>query len=272
MIVSQVTGIPWSFTLHRWDIYENNILKKKVQSAVFTRCISKKGFNDLINITDLSDYEKSKVNIIHMGVNIRLRYVRRKFKKTSFLRIVVPANMVPVKGHKYLIEALAQIVSQGEIDFECVFFGKGPLANALRALTSEVGLDNKVIFAGQITNEELLNIYEKNKVDVVVLPSITTEDGQHEGVPVSLIEAMAYGIPVVSTNSGSISELLDGGRGILIPEKNSQAIVAAIEHIARGGTDIENMVMLAHSSVLTDFNSSTIASQLAEKFRVFERK
>jgi glycosyltransferase involved in cell wall biosynthesis len=77
-----------------------------------------------------------------------------------------------------------------------------------------------VELAGHISHRELIGLYEGGHIDIVVLPSLTTTDGEHEGIPVALMEAMAHGIPVVSTRSGSIAELVDEDSGVLVPEKS----------------------------------------------------
>jgi len=68
-------------------------------------------------------------------------------------------------------------------------------------------------------------------VDAVVLPSITTDDNEREGIPVALMEAMAYGIPVVSTRTAGIPELISEGAGLLVGEKEAQELAGAIEKL-----------------------------------------
>lgn len=73
----------------------------------------------------------------------------------------------------------------------------------------------------------------QGEVDAVVLPSLTTDDGEREGIPVALMEAMAYGIPVVSTNTGGIPELLSDGAGLMVREKEAQELAGAIEKLIK---------------------------------------
>ncbi len=83
-----------------------------------------------------------------------------------------------------------------------------------------MNLGDIIIFYGAKPHERLLELYRNREIDCVVLPSIVTEKGEYEGIPVSLIEAMSYKIPVVSTNTGGIPELLEGGAGIIVEQKN----------------------------------------------------
>ena len=229
-IVSELTGIPWSFTLHRWDISENNMLKEKVETAKFVRCISEHGKNELLNIVG-KKYEE-KIKVIHMGVKIPEEILISDGNKDSFT-IVTPANLLEVKGHKFLAEACSILIERGIDSFQCIFYGEGPLRTELEKLIQEKGLTEYIKIPGAIPHQELLKIYKNHKVDIVVLPSITTADGEHEGIPVALMEAMAYGIPVISTNTGGIPELIGDGSGIMVKEKSAEDIADRLEMLIK---------------------------------------
>jgi len=229
-IVSELTGIPWSFTLHRWDISENNMLKEKVETAKFVRCISEHGKNELLNIVG-KKYEE-KIKVIHMGVKIPEEILISDGNKDSFT-IVTPANLVEKKGHKYLVEACLNLTKKGIKNFQCIFYGEGPLRIELEKLIQEKGLTGYVEIPGAIPHEELLKMYKNQKVDIIVLPSIITADAEYEGIPVALMEAMAYGVPVISTDTGGIPELIGDGSGIMVEEKNAEAIADALERLIK---------------------------------------
>ena len=227
-IISKVTGIPWSFTAHRWDIAENNILKQKCQTASFVRAISAQGKSEIIEIVRNKNLSE-KIFLIHMGVRIP----RKKtvlFEGTEIFVVLCPANFVEVKGHRYLFEA-CRILSERNVKFKCLVAGSGRLEEELRRYVSDLNLNGYVEFMGRLPQETLLDLYDKEKIHTVVLPSIVTDDGEKEGIPVSLVEAMAYGIPVISTETGGIPELIGDGSGIMVEEKNSEAIAEAIEKL-----------------------------------------
>lgn len=228
-IASRLSGVPWSFTSHRWDITENNMMSQKVKTAEFVRAISKNGRREIIGYAG-SKYA-SKVFVIHTGINIDTlcREVSEKVKKDKFV-IAVPANLIQVKGHRYLIEAV-KLLCRERNDFVCWFYGEGPLKDKLENYVRKLGLQNTICFKGKIAHNELLNLYSRGSIDCVILPSITTESGEKEGIPVSLMEAMAFGIPVISTNTGSIPELLDDGAGIMVSEKDPDELAGAISRL-----------------------------------------
>lgn len=231
-IVSQITGIPWSFTLHRWDIAENNILKEKLKSAKFTRIISEHGKNELLGIIG-KNYE-DKIKVLYMGVKIpKIIPILKKNQNPSEFKIAVPANLVEKKGHKYLIEACFLLVKQGMSNFRCLFYGEGPLRNQLENLLDKTRLKDYIEMPGVLPHEELIKKYENREIDLVVLPSIITEKGEMEGIPVALIEAMACGIPVISTNTGGLPELLSDDTGIIVKERSPEQLAEAIIRIIK---------------------------------------
>ena len=228
-IVSKWTTIPWSFTLHRWDIKENNILVEKIRSAQFVRCISEYGRKELLDIVG-HRYGK-KIVVIHVGVRIpkgisRIAEMKKDYPK---FRIVTPANLLEVKGHRYLVEACSILVKKGIENFECIFYGEGPLKTQLEKQVKKNLLEENVRIPGVLlSHNELIRKYENAEVDIVVLPSIITDKGEHEGIPVAAMEAMAHKIPVISTNTGSIPELLEGQAGLMVSEKSALELANAI--------------------------------------------
>jgi len=266
-IISELTGIPWSFTLHRWDITENNLLREKVESAEFVRCISECGKSELLEI--IGKKYGRKIKMIHVGVKVSKNIFGHKERRSGHrkFRIVTPANLLEVKGHKYLIEACSVLMSRGVNNFQCTFYGEGPLRSKLEVLVEEKRLNNYVQMPGAIPHEKLMMQYEGGEVDAVILPSITTDKGEHEGIPTALMEAMAYGVPVVSTNTGGIPELLSAGAGIIVEEKNSRQLADAIENLVAGGDLLRRLGQKGYERVRDRFNIHKNTAQLLELFR-----
>jgi len=263
-IISQLTGIPWSFTLHRWDISENNMLKEKARTAKFVRVISNNGYNEVLRI--IGNEYKNKFFVLHMGVNIpNFTNESKKRDRKSFI-IATPANLVEKKGHKYLIEAI-KILRQKGYNIECYLFGDGPLREDLEKTVNEMNLGGIVIFKGAIPHNQLLELYANYEVDCVVLPSIVTEDGEKEGIPVSLIEAMAYKIPVISTNTGGIPELLNNDAGIIVEQKNPYELAEAIETLIKDEGSRIKLGESGYRKVIEEFSLPNIVTKLLELMR-----
>ncbi|MBP8692165.1 MAG: glycosyltransferase family 4 protein [Sedimentibacter sp.] len=258
-VISQLSGIPWSFTLHRWDIYENNMLEEKARSASFVRCISQKGKVDLLKIIG-SNYA-DKVRVVHMGVKVptmdktpiasRFNNWNASDKKFVF---ILPANLLPVKGHEYLIDAVSLLSQNGLKNFHFIFYGDGPLRKRLEEYIHNKGVKEYIEMPSIIPHNELINIYKNGNADAVVLPSINTEDGEHEGIPVALIEAMGYGVPVISTDTGSIAELLSDGAGLLVKEKSPNELAEAILNLVSNKNFALNLGLKGYEKVSKEFN------------------
>ncbi len=229
MLASRLSGIPWSFTAHRWDIVENNLLAEKVQSATFARFISESGLR-MARERGIGAVENARV--LPMGVSVPSQ-VQRWYAPRPL--VVCPARLVAVKGHRYLLEAWRILRSRG-LDPELWLAGGGELRARLEALSESFGLTGAVRFLGAVPHRELLKIYEQLPVSAVVLPSVDLGGGEHEGIPVALIEAMSYGIPVIATDTGGTAELITPGSGLLIPPADAGTLADAVERVILDST------------------------------------
>jgi len=225
MVMSDMLGIPWSMTCHRWDIYEENLLAAKSQTTLFTRFISQSGMVDGINM----GVDAAKSVYIPMGVSSVNATAGRRLGDHVPV-VMCAANLVEVKGHRYLLEAVSELKNANFI-VHLKIAGNGPLRAELEELAQHLDIAGQVDFMGHISQAELLSMYSDNVVDLFVLPSIDLGNGHHEGVPVSLMEAMSYGIPVISTKTGSIEELLDPSLALTVPGNNSSALARAMKDI-----------------------------------------
>ena len=130
--------------------------------------------------------------------------------------VLFAARFDPEKRHATLLDAVAALVRDGE-RLELWLAGSGRLLPDSEARARELGLEGTVDFLGYVRNTEILGWLEAGRVDVVALPS------DSEGVPVSLIEALAYGVPAVASDVGGVAELVGGGCGLLVQEGDPEA-------------------------------------------------
>lgn len=225
-IASKLSGVPWSLTLHRGDIKQNNLIRRKVASSQFARFISDGALKLARDVEGAVCF--SNATVIPMGVRVP---DRAGLTPVNSQRVVLcPAALIPVKGHTYLIKALEISVRRGA-PYEVWFAGDGPLRGKLESLAATLGVRKHVLFMGEIDHARLLNLYKEGRVAAVVIPSLNLGEGLHEGIPVSLMEAMAHGVPVVSTTTGSIPELVSDAAGILVEPGDSTQLANAIESL-----------------------------------------
>ncbi len=251
MVAAERTGIAWSLTAHRWDIREANLLQSKARSACFVRTISEAGAAELRARVGLPGWSPV---VLRMGV--QLPAATTKPRDGQKLRLLTPANLLPVKGHRYLFEALA-----GLDGVSLDVAGEGPL----RAGLEERARRLPVRFLGAVSHTDLLTGLESGRWDAVVLPSAPTPEGDQEGVPVSLIEAMAAGVPVLSTDCGAIPELITEKSGLLVPAADPVALRGALEQLRDPGLR-RALSVAGRRRVERDFDIERIAGQLAERF------
>ena len=198
-----------------------------------------------------------------MGVKASVNVKQSSGNKKVFA-IVTPANLLEVKGHRYLVEACLILIKHGVKNFQCIFYGEGPLRVKLENLIKRKSLANYVKMPGAIFHERLIEMYMNKKVDTVILSSINTSKGEHEGIPVSLMEAMAHKIPTISTNTGGILELLSDGAGIVVEEKNPGQLANAIEILLKNQKLRDKIGTKGYQRVVEEFNVSINAARLLE--------
>jgi len=266
LIISRVlrNGIPWSMTVHRWDIAENNLLSAKVAAAAFVRCISEQGKREVLSLVGRK--HEHKLTVIHMGAGCEMMpYSPGKIANRVF-RIVTPAHYHPKKGHKYAIRAAKWLIEHETCSFRWTFYGKGPLRQEIENDVKRNGLEEVVSVESHLPNQQLITQYIEGEVDAVVLPSIVTEDGQYEGIPVCLMEAMACGVPVISTDTGAIPELIKPKCGIVVGEKQPAALGAAISQLMKDEGLRHELGDRGRKVILESFNQESLSLQLLSRY------
>jgi len=174
--------------------------------------------------------EEGKIIVHHMGINLeRFNFFERR--KPEVVKILSVGRLVEKKGHEYAIRALAKIINKHKnVIYQIV--GDGPLKGKLESLVRDLDIENHVEFLGVVDDEELLDIYKESHI--FILPSVTSSEGDQEGIPVVLMETQATGLPVISTHHSGIPEVvLDGKSGFLVTEKDVDALAKKLEHLIK---------------------------------------
>ena len=197
-------------------------------NTLYKHTVSRVTFHIADHIICYTDIEKenieklgidpNKITVIHNGVDITLFAPGDSEKNTYNKQILWVGRYVPGKGVEYLIEAFSQIRNKIP-DAHLVLVGEGPGKNSVEEQLCELQIRSSVTLIDTIDNSELPKMY--NQSDVFVLPSIM------EGVPRTLLEAMACGVPVVTTNLSHLVDIVNGA-GLVVPSKNSQLLTDAI--------------------------------------------
>ncbi len=255
MLAAEVAGIPWSMTAHRGDIAENNLLATKLSSARFTRFIALDGLQTAEEITGREWGDRAFV--LHMGVHLPETTAQAHAWPDTPV-ILCPAHLIARKGHHYLLEAMRLLRERGRI-VRLAAAGEGAERSALQAQAEASGIGGQVELLGLVSHEDLMARYERGGADMVVLPTL------HEGIPVALMEAMAYGIPVISTTTGGIPELLDRGAGMLVSPADAAALADAIERLCADEALRASLRELGRKRVTAEYAASSVVLSLSER-------
>jgi colanic acid/amylovoran biosynthesis glycosyltransferase len=197
---------------------------------------------------------RDRVQVHHLGVSAE-EYAFRAPVVGATLRLLSICRLVEKKGLATAIGALALLrQSHPNLAWSYEIGGEGPEEKNLRELVKAAKLENYVSFLGPLQHEEALMRIRQS--DVLLQPSVTAPNGDKEGIPVVLMEAMAVGTIVCSTRHSGIPELVeDGVSGLLSDEHNEYHLAENIKRIATGEVDLAEMAHEARIRIETDYNA-----------------
>jgi glycosyltransferase involved in cell wall biosynthesis len=263
-LILRLAGLPYSFTAHAHDLFTHqSFLPRKVREADFVVSISEFNRNFLI---DQCGDQGTPIHVVHCGVDSR-RYGggQRVRRPDGQLVAVCVARLEEKKGHAVLIEALAG----GGPGLERVhldLIGDGELRQELERQVERLGLRDRVRFHGSIPEEEVSAALER--ADLFVLPSVRTAGGEMEGIPVSLMEALATGLPAVATRLSGIPELVrDGLTGVLAEPGSVDELRAALRRIVDDPEGAARMGAEGRRLVEREFDIRVSGERMVELFR-----
>ncbi|EEY3526922.1 TPA: colanic acid biosynthesis glycosyltransferase WcaL [Escherichia coli] len=205
---------------------------------------------------------REKIAVSRMGVDMT-RFSPRPVKAPATpLEIISVARLTEKKGLHVAIESCRQLKEQG-VAFRYRILGIGPWERRLRTLIEQYQLEDVVEMPGFKPSHEVKAMLDD--ADVFLLPSVTGADGDMEGIPVALMEAMAVGIPVVSTLHSGIPELVEADKsGWLVPENDARALAQRLAAFSQLDTDeLAPVIKRAREKVEHDFNQQVINRELA---------
>lgn len=171
--------------------------------------------------------DPSKVRVHRSGLDLaRVAFEPRGRASAGPTQVLSVGRLVEKKGFRYGIEAIGRVIASGR-SVRYTIIGEGPMLQELRSLVCDLGLNEQVALEGWKSHDEVL--VQMQKGHVFLVPSVTSSDGDEEGIPNVAKEAMALGVPVIATRHGGIPELIeDGVSGVLVPERDSASLARAV--------------------------------------------
>lgn len=260
-IIAALTGIPFSFTAHAHDIFvDRSLLREKIRDARFVRAISR--FNRAFLRNLYPEEAADKIEVVHVGVPAKMFLPRIEGDAESTPVILCVAALEPYKGVPHLLEACRILAAEGRY-FRTEIIGKGWMESQIRSEIDARGLADRVALRGAVPQQEVAE--SVRRCSLFVLPSVIAASGQMEGIPVSLMEAMAAERAVVATSISGIPELVEHGRtGILVDPANPVALAEAIRGLLDDPALRSSLGRAARSKVERDFELSHTVRALLE--------
>ena len=216
--------------------------------------------SDMGNAVDTLQIDREKVHVIPMGVDLQQRFVPphrpRCGKKLLFV-----GRLVEKKGLTYLIDAMLLILAKHP-EARLTVIGEGPEKKRLLQRVSELGIEDRVIFKGAITNAFLPGYYQDS--DIVVFPSIVANSGDREGFGLVLVEALGCACAAVVTDLPAMRDIVEDGRNALVVrQKDTRQIADAVIRLLDDPLHCQKLGEAGRFAVLGKFDWSVIAAQYA---------
>lgn len=258
--VQQLIGLPYSITAHAKDIYHEDVqissLQGKIRNARFVVTVSR--FNQA-HLQALMGDQPADIRCLYNGI-YRDRFQPGTDSERQPNLILGVGRLVEKKGFADLIRA-CHLLRQWGIAFRCEIIGKGDLRDSLQALIDELDLADQVKLIGPQPQDGVLEAYRRSTV--FALPCIIGSDGNRDGLPTVLLEAMATGLPVVSTALTGIPEIIDHDEnGLIVPPGDPESLAHALASLLQNHAYRALMGQEARQKVARAFDVQLSVAQL----------
>ena len=255
-------GRPWSFTGHAHDIFvHDQDLAGKLNQADFSVTIS--GYNQKQLAARMIPRNQSRLAVIHCGVLPADLPYTAAGREAAY--IVGVGRLDPIKGFIHLVEACRLLKERGTA-FTCDIIGDGPLRDTLQQAIDAAGLQAQVRLTGALPQQEVRT--RINRATLFVLPSVLLADGNADGIPVALMEAMACGATAISTRVSGIPELIHHEEnGLLVSPGDAAELADAMARLLGDAPLRTRLAEAARRTIVQDFDADIEAGKLLALIR-----
>ena len=261
-IASRLTGIPFSFTGRANDIYpQDGILPLKARDALFIRT------NNRANGVYLRGFcpqdQQDKVHVVYNGLTLG----RHPLSLAPFMpeyRLLSIGRFVPKKGFADLLTAVARLRREN-VPVRLTLVGDGRLRGALKRQCRRLGISDIVDMPGFLPHDRVQALMRSH--DIFIMPSVQTENGDRDGIPNVIMEALSCGMPVVATDVCGVGEVIrDGETGYLIPQRDPAALADAIRRMLSDREAALRMAQTGRELVFRMFDTETNIAALQDLY------
>lgn len=255
---SLLAGVPYALSAHAKDIWltPEAELARKVRDARVVLTCTEQGRALLARLAD----GRTPVHLAHHGVEVKGR--ERASRRSGTPRILAVGRLVEKKGHETLLLAASLLRDRG-LEFSLRLAGEGPEWSRLQRLVHELRLGDRVVFLGPLSESEVRAEYEL--ADIFALPCRKLANGDQDGLPNVILEAMAHGLPVVSTRLDGIAEaIVDGDSGLLADQDDPAAFAGHLGRLIEDAQLRERIGEAGRARVAASFERSANLPRVIE--------
>jgi glycosyltransferase involved in cell wall biosynthesis len=262
LVAGRLLGVPYSVTAHANDIYvEPVLLPEKLSNARFVATCT--GYNRAHLAALGADGLDRKLSCIYHGLDVG-RYRPNGGPPPGRPVVVAVGQLKEKKGFAHLLDACRLLKDRG-YDLDCHIIGEGPLRAALEAQIRRLGLEDRVALRGALPHDAVIEAYRR--ATLFVLPCVTGANGDRDGIPNVILEAMAMGLPVVSTDHSGIPEVVENGvDGLLVPPADAAALAGALARLLDDAAARRDLGAKAREKVAERFDAERNVRLLLEHF------
>jgi colanic acid/amylovoran biosynthesis glycosyltransferase len=264
-VVKDLLGITFTIHPHAFGLFsrDQRDVRAELENASQIVTISDYHRRYIANLSPV--IQESDVEIVYCGIEMDTMRPPAHRPQNDPIVITSVGRMIEKKGFEYLVEACAILAKRG-INFECRIVGRGPLQDLLQSRIEEYGLQDQIILVGVLEQADVVKLYQGS--DLLALACVVAKDGDRDGIPVVLMEAMACGLPVVSTVTSGIPDLVvDGENGFLVPARDAEAFADAMERLIADESLRTELGANARQAIEDKFQIGHNAAKLAGIFR-----
>jgi colanic acid/amylovoran biosynthesis glycosyltransferase len=255
-VLAAFSGVTYSITAHAYDLFmDTRGLDRRICGARFVACISEYNRRFL-----MARNPRLRYPLVHCGVPTREMRRPPHTPDAQSTRLIMVSSFQPKKGHAVLVEALRSSSALRSVQLDLV--GTGALEPTIRTLVHAAGLADRVTFHGDQPEDAVRRLVAGS--DILVQPSVVAPDGDMDGIPNTLIEAMALGVPVVTTSLSGIPELvIDGETGVVVRPGDAEELAAGLQRVVEDPEAATRRAAAGLAKVGAEFDIADSAAAMA---------
>lgn len=270
LLASRISKIPFSCTAHAKDIYHTyvapeidaRIRRLKLLEAQFVVTVSDYNRSHLVELAGVDAMEK--IHCVYNGIDLSRITAPDPSERDPGLILCV-ARLVEKKGLHDLVEACRLLETAGR-PFRCLIVGEGPQREPLERQIAQLRLARRVEVVGALPQEQVLELMRQ--ASMFALPCVVSQSGDRDGLPTVLLEALASGLPIISTTVAGIPEIVDHGQcGLLVPPGAPQTLADAIGILMKDPKLRVRFAQRGRAKAERDFNLATNVGKLKRLFQ-----